>query len=368
MEGYIGDYNFKEMEAQKYYAPPGSWSQDKKIETARTRIFSGEWYGAEKKDGYFAQFLKDDDGNIFLLSRSRNVKGEFPNKYNWVPHLHDFFDQVPNGTCFLGELYLPSKPGSRNITTILGCLEEKAIVRQKDEKLHFYIFDCLASQGVSFINEPAHFRFQMLESLSLKSEYKHDNITIAKYYNGEQLWEKLQYYLAEGKEGVVITNKNSVYKPGKRSVKDTLKIKKELQETIDCFFTGHFTPPTKEYTGKEIETWTYWEDLKTGEKINNKCYKEYNTGRPIIPITKSYYNNWAGSLEIGVIRNDKVVPIGLISGLTEEIKANPLKYKGKCIEVGAMEIEETGGLRHAKLLQFRPDLTIQDCQWGKIFE
>ena len=80
MKGYINNYNFKEMEAMRYYSPPASWDAEKKRTLARDRIFSGDWIAARKMDGYFAQFLKDEDGNMFLLSRSRNVSGEFPNK------------------------------------------------------------------------------------------------------------------------------------------------------------------------------------------------------------------------------------------------------------------------------------------------
>ena len=61
MLGIIDGFNFKEMAPQKYWAPPSSWSEEKKKETTRNRIFSGEWYAAEKKDGYFAQLVKDED-------------------------------------------------------------------------------------------------------------------------------------------------------------------------------------------------------------------------------------------------------------------------------------------------------------------
>ena len=39
----------------------------------------------------------------------------------------------------------------------------------------------------------------------------------------------------------------------------------------------------------------------------------------------------------------------------------------KCIEVAAMEVLPTGGIRHGKLKQFRPDLAPSDCTWEKAF-
>lgn len=70
MYGYIDGYDFGEMEAMKYWAAPASWSDEKKRENARMKIYSDEWLGAEKKDGYFAKLIKDEDGNIILYSLS----------------------------------------------------------------------------------------------------------------------------------------------------------------------------------------------------------------------------------------------------------------------------------------------------------
>jgi hypothetical protein len=91
------------------------------------------------------------------------------------------------------------------------------------------------------------------------------------------------------------------------------------------------------------------------------------SGEPWVPVTKPYFNEWAGSMEIGLVKGDKVVPIGYLSGLADEIKANVEKYKGAPIEITCMEILPTGGLRHAKLVKFRPDLNIKDCNWEKVF-
>ena len=382
MLGYIEGKDFANFEAMKYYAPPSTWSDEKKRENARMKIYSGDWLGAEKKDGYFAKLIKDEDGNIILYSRSRGVNGKFADKHEWVPHLQPFFDMLPVGTCLLGELYLPSQPGSRNITTIMGCLKEKAIARQeKGEKLHFYIFDCLAMDGTSLLNVAANYRFGTVMAFG-KNYPIGEYVSYAKYVSGADLNIMLQEILARDDEGVVITHKDGAYEPGKRPSKTTLKIKKELKQTIDCFFTGVGSAPTHIYTGKEIETWKYWENQINGQKINAEMYKEYASGCPLVPITKGWYYGWSGSLEIAVLRHKKgsmckinnieypdceIYSIGWLSGLPDEMKADPKKFAFKPIEVTAMEWDAwSHALRHGKMVGWRNDLGIGDCTFEKI--
>ena len=41
-------------------------------------------------------------------------------------------------------------------------------------------------------------------------------------------------------------------------------------------------------------------------------------------------------------------------------------YAGRVIEVGAMELNDTGGLRHAKMLGWREDKTWQECMLDQL--
>lgn len=383
MIGCIDGYNFKEMEPMRYWAPPASWTDEKKKENARTKIFSGEYFGSEKKDGYFAKLIKDEEGNVGLYSRSRNVNGEYVDKHEWVPQFEDLFTTMPNGSCVLGEIYFPSKPGSHQVTTIMGCLKEKAIERQnKGEKLHFYVFDILAWGGDSYLTNPFEVRVRKLAFF--KPLLTHMYVSAAEYKTGRELWIMLQEILDRGDEGAVITHKSALYEPGKRPSKTTLKIKKELKQTIDCFFTGVGSAPTKEYTGKEIETWTYWLDTYTGEKKMGEYFKDYKNGAALEPITKSYYHGWCGSLQIAVLRHKvgsrckirgevyedtEVYPIGWLSGVTEEMKAEPNKYAFIPMEVTAMEYDAFNHtLRHGKMVGWRKDLALKDCNLEKIDE
>ncbi len=363
MIGYIDGYNFKDMEAMKYYAHPKSYKGDPK-EEAKKRIFSNMWIGARKMDGAFARFVKDEDGNMMLLSRSKNVNGEYPDKLDHVPHLHSFFNELPNGTCLLGEIYFPTHEGSNEVTKVMGALTPKAIERQKNDPLYFYVFDLLAYDNVSYINHRMDVRVGFIESL--EKQFTHPNVRFAKYLFGNELWDMIQDTLAEGGEGGVIIHKDSAYQPGKRSTKVSLKIKKELQDTVDCFFTGRSSPPTRLYSGKDIENWTYWQNIKTNEFINQPMYKEFSKGEPYEAVTKPYFNGWAGSLEIGVYDNGRIRPVGYISGLTDEIKANVDKYKGKVIEITAMQLTDDKMFRHPKMVKFRPDKNPEDCLWEQI--
>ena len=361
----IDGINFHDLEVQKYWSFPKSYKKDPKEET-RNMIFSGDYVGSRKMDGAFYKLVKDMDGNMELLGRSKSVSGDYLNKFDWIPHLHPFFENLPNGTCLIGELYFPSNEGSNKVTSIMGCLVDKAIARQENgPKLHYYVFDILAWAGKSLINETVQNRLLYLD----KVEFMPYAIE-AVYYEGAELWEELQTTLAHGGEGIVITKKNTCYQPGKRPARQTLKVKKELSETVDVFFTGRAMPATVEYKGKEIETWSYWQNQLTSEKFideGQNTFKEYSNGAPIIPITKGHYHGWAGSLEVGVLKSGNVVSVGWLSGLPDEVKANVANYARKPFEMTAMQITEDGAFRHGKFLKWRPDLAIEDCTWEKIF-
>lgn len=376
MNKTVDGYNFFELEPERYFAPPSSWSQEKKQQWAESKIFSGEWYGAQKRDGAFFMFLKDEQGDMYLRPRSRNVKKEFVNKIDWVPHLHSFFESVPCGTCFLGELYLPSDEQAKTTTSIMNCLLDKAIKRQEKEKLHYYIFDILADAGDSLLNIHAADRFQLLANY--EAMLSDENVEWAQYKTGKELWNEIQQLLADGYEGVVITRGNSTYLPGKRTNKDTLKIKKELQETIDCIMMGA-NPPTKQYTGKEPEIWEYWFDESTNEKILAKdfleknhitAYAAYVDGAPVVPVTKNWFYGWAGSIKLGLHDNGILIHVGDLSGVTDEIKENWRDYVGSVLEVSCMEITENQqggwGFRHPKLLSIRTDKSAVDCTIDQI--
>ena len=380
MNCIIEGIDFYNLPAMKYFSPSTSWSAEKKKQNAMDKIFSGEWYGARKIDGVFGMIGRNLDGEIFWRPRAKNTKGEFVNKIEWLPQIHDFLKQVDPGTVFLCETYLPEHESAKDTTSVLNCLLPKSLKRQGNEeyKLHIYIFDILADSGESYLNMKAIDRFLRVEDYS--TIYNNPYVEWAKYYSGKELWDMLQHLLANGYEGMVITREDALYQPGKRSNKVSLKIKKELQDTVDCIVIGANAPSTL-YTGKEVETWPYWFNNLTHQFItadeylatyHTNIYVAYNEGVPVEPITKNYFYGWAGSWKLGAYKDGKLVQIGSLSGLTDEQKENWKDYVGKVVEVSAMETSENQeggkGLRHPKLIDVRSDIDPADCTYERIFK
>ncbi len=363
MKGYVAGIDWINAESMRYWSHPASVPQEKRTAEVRNAIFSGDYIGALKVDGYYERLIKDEDGNCFMVARSKNVKGESTEKLAWVPQIHDFMDGLPKGTVLLSECYLPGDEGSKKITSLLGCLKEKCIARQeKGQKLHFYIFDVMAWAGADFTKVPFGQRVDFLKTAPYGNPCEY--VEWATYYEGGELWNHLQNYLASGREGMVIMRKDALVYFKRTPARVSFKIKQELRQSIDCFFTGRASAPTKNYNGKEIENWQYWVDQFTDERLplGNYYFDAFMNGKPYIPVTKPYYLHYAGSLEIGCVDAEgNVIPIGYLSGLTDEIKMNYKDYEKHVIEVGAMELNDTGGLRHAKMLGWRPDKSWREC-------
>jgi hypothetical protein len=369
MKGIIDGVDFVTIEAERYWNFPSGYKGDPKTEI-KNMILSNTYLGAIKKDGAYERFVKDEDGNMMLISRTESVTGEPIDKIGHVPHLHTFFDQLPNGTCLLGELYFPNRPGSRHVTTIMGCLEEKAIQRQENEKLYYYIFDIWAWEGKSFLSMRAEDRFEEIK-LGWRA-YPGTYVEWARYEKGMELLSLLYQARAEGEEGIVITRAASMPEPGKRTSRKTLKIKKEIENDIDCFLTGRFKEATRDYTGDYIENWSYWRNIKTNEKVQGSYFEEYANGGPYEPITKKYFNGWPAAVEIAVVDEEKKLHVlGWVGNLTDEIKAqiatNPSNFKLKVVQISAMDFDpESERFRHSKIIQWREDKKWTECQYSQV--
>lgn len=369
------DINLFDLKPEKIYGLKAN--EDLKQEKINRCVESDNYVASLKKDGQYHRYV-NFEGEIKMQTRGISVKtGTYGEVQEKVPHIMKFLDRVvPKNSLLVGELYRPGWT-TNEVGSILRCLPAKAISRQKETPLIFYIHDVWYWDGENFMIKTKQERNEKLIKIRDKITHNEgmvDYIEFASYVdNVKEIKELIDYAFDNDEEGVVLTLKNSIVNPGAKTAWKTLKIKKELQDDADVFMTGKYKNPEKFYMGKEIYNWEYWMNEKTGEFLAGKHYKDYLDGATIVAVTKPFFYGWPGSVEIAVLdENNQRVPIGWISGLTDELKEdfiqNNNQYVDRVCRVQAMETTEDCKLRHAKFMGFRDDITIEDCTFDKIFK
>lgn len=369
------DINLFELEPEKIYGLKAN--EDFKQEKINRCVESNNYVASLKKDGQYHRYV-NFNGEIKMQTRGKSIKtGTFGEVQEKIPHIMDFLDRViPKNSLIVGELYRPGWT-TNEVGSILRCLAPKAIKRQEQTPLIFYIHDVWYWNGENFMIKTKEERIEKLKQIQLEIIHNHgmsEFIEFANYVNTvKEIKNMIEYAFDNDEEGVVLTLKNAMVNPGSRTAWKTLKIKKELQNDADVFLTGNYKFPEKYYTGKEIFNWNYWMNEKTGEMLEGKHYKDYLDGATIIAVTKSFFMGWPGSVEMAVLdENNQRVSIGWLSGLTDEIKEDFAKnnhlYVDKVCKVQAMDTTEDFKLRHAKFMGFRDDIGIEDCTFNKIFK
>ena len=311
---------------------------------------SGEYFAQEKIDGYWYQFEKTDNYS-YLFSRNVSVQtGMLSEKSANVPHIVEAFKDLPAGTTLIGEIYFPGGT-SKDVTTIMGCLADKAIERQKDNPIHFYVHDIIMYNNLDLTNVKAELRYKILNNIWNKHNLNDSPYLKLAEIVEENIEDKIAEVLSVGGEGMVLKKKDLPYYPGKRPAWSTVKIKQIDFADVVCM---GFDDATKEYTGKEIETWPYWID---GEAV-----------------TKGYYYGWKTSMRVGAYdENGNLKEIGSVSsGWTdadrEGMAVHPEDYLGHVFEISMMQKDKIAKtFRHARVIRKRDDKPAKDCILSEIF-
>ena len=297
----------------------------------------------------------------------------FVQKQDNVPHITEaLIDYFPDETVVLGEVtyWNDNSKTSKDVTKIMGSLPKKAIQRQEDsgDFLYFYIFDVLMYDGEDVSGLAYEDRISILEKHNeehLPSQY----LPIATFYRPEEydLEELTVNFLESGSEGVMLMKRDERYHWDKRPAWTSIKIKQETMETVDVVITG-FVSPTKEFRGEHISEHIYWENVKTGERVEGRYY-----GQPgYLAVSKAYFYNWNVGFTYGAYYGKTVLEIGRVVNITDALKedtaVNPEKYLGKVLELRAMSIDQEGrSLRHAVIERIRDDKPATDCKYEDIF-
>jgi ATP-dependent DNA ligase len=350
------------------------WSLPKhKKDQIQSICAEGKYFGQVKKDGNWYAFNKVDDITSYLFSRGTSVKTGLPveNSKN-VPHIVEALQNLPNDTVVLGEIYYPGQT-SNEVRSIMGSGFQKAITRQKERGLiHFYLYDIIRLNGVDLTNLGAYDRYlKLVEVINQYSLLDYEFIEYAKAVE-EDLYEFLVNTMASGEEGIVLKLRTAVYTEGKRPAWSSIKWKKE--DTVDLVCIG-FEDATMNYTGSELETWQYWFNVDSEERMNGLYYNEYgeNSDGMIIPITKPYYYNWKTGMRLGAydiegkMQYVATVSSGLNDELREKFRDSQAEYIGKVVEIQCMELTKDS-IRHPIFLGFRNDKDASSCKIKDIFK
>ena len=337
---------------------------------------SGEYFAEEKIDGALYQFCRTDKGN-YLFGRTVSVKnGLLTNKIDNVPHINSALSCLPCGTVIIGEIYVPGGT-SKNVTSIMGCLPAEAIKRQdKQGKIKYYLHDMIFYNGEDMQSLGAEARYQKLvEAWNEFHLEQFDFLRLAESFD-TGIEERLSQILAAGGEGIVLKKKDAPYSEGKRPAWTTIKCKQ--MDTIDLVCTRAIEA-TKEYTGKELETWPYWQERsernQNGEytwlSSEGQYYEDYLHNPHIYrPVTKPYFYGWKTAIGIGAYDDEgNLKEIGTVSsGLTDEMRAHLDDYVGKVVALQCMSIDrKEKTLRHPIVKAWRDDKNAAECKLSEVF-
>ncbi len=368
------------MEPMRYWSMPATTSADVRKLKLQQMIDSEDYLFGRKYDGNWSRAVITKDRYALQtrgISTVTKTYGEIQDK---VLFWEDVTSAFPYGdTVILGEVYLPGGI-DKDAGAILRCLTPKAIARQKDQPLRWRIFDVLALDGDDYMDQPFEYRIEHIPEVV--GRINSPLVEGVEYYEmDDTFFDKMGEIFASGGEGCVCYRKNSVYIPGKRGPHawDTVKVKQEISSEIDAFISG-IVPGEKVYTGKDLGTWQLWENQRTGEKVFGSYFGEYRTGGAYIPITKNYYNDWPGAIQVSVYDNNhNEVTLCKVSGLTEEFKTSlrdepkrwigcPVSISGMMVSSAKADSEGNGiSIRHPLLKRIREnDISKEDCTLAKI--
>lgn len=340
---------------------------------------NGEYFLEEKIDGAFYQFVKTENHSYLFGRTVSKLSGILTEKSDNVPHLKEALNCLPAGTILIGEIYVPGGT-SKDTVSIMGCLPALAIKRQEKEPIHYYVHDIIAYDTVNLIDSPADLRYKILAAIWKKHNLNQYSFLRLATRVDEDMEAEISRILKSGGEGAVLKKKDYPYTPGKRPAWSTIKVKQ--MDSIDLICTG-FCDATKEYTGKELVTWEYWEER--GERSQDgeytwllsegQYYEDYFHNPHIYrPVTKPYFLGWKTAIRIGAYNdNGELVDLGTVSsGLTDdnkrEMTENPDLWLGHVIALDCMQIDKKEHtLRHPVFKCKRDDKDAKDCVISEIF-
>lgn len=324
---------------------------DTRKETAKQKLLacmqSSNYYWEMKLDGISIMSI----GGRLYSNKISSKTGVPSEKTLHCPHISKPLQEWGGESLILdGELY---KMGwkSYDVTSITNSKVETALAKQVVKgQLDYYVYDILRdTDGTWMTDKPFSERRKRLEELFRVELADEPHIFLNDIHECSEgdTKEALADILSKGLEGIVLKSKDGIYQPGKRPMWNQIKLKASFED--DVVIMG-FVPATKEYTGDNLEHWPYWEEG--------------------VPVTKHYKEGLIGSITIGKYKDDELVSVGRVTGLTDELRLdmtkNPEKYIGRVIIIKGMERTTDGNYRHASFRAFHADKNAHECRLGEL--
>lgn len=284
-------------------------------------LFDDDDYVAERKmNGWrFAHhFGQDLDRSYFTGRRVSKKTGEFSEKGELVPML--WADPGLKYTVLDGEIMPPEGANFRDIAGIMNAEPDvsAANVRRLGPP-EYHVFDCLFYDGEDVRTKPQWHR----RSLANRTVEMIDNYLCKMVI--EETSDQLGFFereVAGGGEGIVLKFAHAPYGEG------WIKVKR--LHTLDVVIMG-FTEARFGKTGK--------------------------------------YDGLIGAIEVGVLRDGKLVQVGQVSGMNDQDRrwftTNRNELKGRVIAIKAQEWAKNK-LMHPRYKMMRDDIGPDQCTWDKL--
>lgn len=303
-----------------------------------------------KSNEYLAE--EKIDGCHYMIVGFRFFSTEGIEKTGNYPHLRDFLVNLGMPNLILdGEINYPEKT-SQFCTRVTGASPDVAIAFQNEyAPIHYTMWDMIRTpRGTWLLNEPLWKRRKLLEEFYERfikgtsiAPYVH--LTTTNYNDKKNFYNEL---IMAGKEGIVLKRLDSLYIMGKKPMWQWMKLKQK--DEADFFITG-YDDATAKYSGNNIENWPYWREING----------------ILVPVTKYYYNNWIGALQLSAFVNGEVRQICTCSGMSEEqreqISNNRKEFLNRVVKISFMEKTEAGIPRHPRFEGFHESKTAKECTW-----